>query len=75
MTTKTNYKEDIERVTAVFETNQGSFEAELYAKECPQTAWNFINLAEGRQVDEKSDEAEAEAQQAGDPENNPDSRA
>ena len=49
MTTKTDYKEDIARVTAVFETNQGSFEAELYAKECPETVWNFINLAEGRQ--------------------------
>ena len=49
MTTKSNYKEDIERATAVFETNQGTFEAELYAKECPETVWNFINLAEGRQ--------------------------
>ncbi len=49
MTTKSDYKEDIERVTAVFETNQGTFEAELYAKECPETVWNFINLAEGRQ--------------------------
>jgi len=49
MTTKSDYKEDIERATAVFETNLGTFEAELYAKECPETAWNFINLAEGRQ--------------------------
>ena len=49
MTTKNDYKEDIERATAVFETNQGNFEAELYAKECPETVWNFINLAEGRQ--------------------------
>ena len=49
MTTKSDYKEDIERTTAVFETNQGNFEAELYAKECPETVWNFINLAEGRQ--------------------------
>jgi cyclophilin family peptidyl-prolyl cis-trans isomerase len=49
MTTKSDYKEDIERTTAVFETNQGTFEAELYAKECPETVWNFINLAEGRQ--------------------------
>jgi cyclophilin family peptidyl-prolyl cis-trans isomerase len=49
LTTKSNYKEDIERATAVFETNQGTFEAELYAKECPETVWNFINLAEGRQ--------------------------
>jgi len=49
MTTKSDYKEDIERATAVFETNQGTFEAELYAKECPESVWNFINLAEGRQ--------------------------
>ena len=46
---KSDYKEDIDRATAVFETNLGSFEAELYARECPETVWNFINLAEGRQ--------------------------
>jgi len=46
---KSDYKEDIDRATAVFETNLGTFEAELYAKECPETVWNFINLAEGRQ--------------------------
>ena len=49
MSEKIDYKEDIERPTAVFETNLGNFEAELYAKECPETVWNFINLAEGRQ--------------------------
>ena len=53
MTAKTDYKEDLERATAVFETNMGTFEAELYAKECPETVWNFINLAEGRQETEK----------------------
>lgn len=46
---KSDYKENIERATVVFETNLGSFEAELFAKECPETVWNFINLAEGRQ--------------------------
>jgi cyclophilin family peptidyl-prolyl cis-trans isomerase len=46
---KSNYKEDIDRPVVVFETNMGTFEAELYAKECPVTVWNFINLAEGRQ--------------------------
>jgi len=46
---KNDYKEDIDRLTAVFETSQGTFEAELYAKECPETVWNFVNLAEGRQ--------------------------
>jgi cyclophilin family peptidyl-prolyl cis-trans isomerase len=51
--TKNDYKEDVERATAVFETNLGTFEAELYAKECPETVWNFINLAEGRQETER----------------------
>jgi peptidyl-prolyl cis-trans isomerase A (cyclophilin A) len=46
---KSAYKEDIDRPVAVFETNMGTFEAELYAKECPETVWNFINLVEGRQ--------------------------
>lgn len=46
---KETYKEKIDRATAVFQTNMGTFEAELYAKECPETVWNFINLAEGRQ--------------------------
>ena len=53
MTTKNDYKEDLDRATAVFETNMGTFEAELYAKECPETVWNFINLAEGRQETDK----------------------
>jgi peptidyl-prolyl cis-trans isomerase A (cyclophilin A) len=51
--TKNDYKEDVERVTAVFETSLGTFEAELYAKECPETVWNFVNLAEGRQETER----------------------
>ncbi len=50
---KNDHKEDAERITAVFETNLGIFEVELYAKECPETVWNFINLAEGRQETEK----------------------
>jgi cyclophilin family peptidyl-prolyl cis-trans isomerase len=49
MSEKIDYKEDLERPVAIFETSLGSFEAELYAKECPETVWNFINLAEGRQ--------------------------
>jgi cyclophilin family peptidyl-prolyl cis-trans isomerase len=49
MAEKIDYKEDIERPVAVFDTNMGIFEIELYAKECPETVWNFINLAEGRQ--------------------------
>lgn len=50
---KNDYKEDVERVTAIFETTLGTFEAELYAKECPETVWNFVNLAEGRQETER----------------------
>ena len=49
MSEKIDYKEDLDRPIAVFETSLGKFEAELYAKECPETVWNFINLAEGRQ--------------------------
>ncbi len=52
--TKSDYKEDIEWATAVVETSMGTFEAELYAKECPETVWNFINLAEGRQETDRS---------------------
>ena len=53
MAEKSHYKEDIERATAFFETRLGAFEAELYTKECPETVWNFINLAEGRQETER----------------------
>ena len=49
MSAKNDYKEDIDRAIVVFETSLGTFEAELYAKETPETVWNFINLAEGRQ--------------------------
>lgn len=46
---RNDYKEQVDRPVAVFETNLGTFEAELYARECPETVWNFINLVEGRQ--------------------------
>ena len=49
MTEKIDYREDIDRPVAVFETSMGTFEIELFAKKCPETVWNFINLAEGRQ--------------------------
>ncbi|MBC98867.1 MAG: peptidyl-prolyl cis-trans isomerase [Halobacteriovoraceae bacterium] len=52
-TKKSDHKEDIDRAVAVFQTNLGTFKAELYAKECPETVWNFINLAEGRQETSK----------------------
>ena len=53
MTEKVDYKEDVERPVAVFDTSMGVFEAEFYAKECPETVWNFINLSEGRQKTER----------------------
>ena len=53
MAAKIDYTEQLDRPIAVFETNHGQFEVELYAKECPETVWNFINLAEGRQETEK----------------------
>ena len=53
MADKTDYKEDIGKATAVFDTNMGTFKIELHVKECPETAWNFINLAEGRQETSK----------------------
>jgi peptidyl-prolyl cis-trans isomerase A (cyclophilin A) len=50
---KSDHKEDVERLTAQFDTNMGQFNVELYAKECPETVWNFVNLIEGRQETEK----------------------
>lgn len=49
MNGKNNYKEDLEKVGFEFETSLGNFKGELFVKECPETVWNFINLAEGRQ--------------------------
>jgi peptidyl-prolyl cis-trans isomerase A (cyclophilin A) len=50
---KVDHQEPVERPVAVFETSKGTFEAELFAAECPETVWNFINLAEGRQPTQK----------------------
>lgn len=52
-TKKVDYKENLDRLKAQFETTLGNFEIELYAKECPETVWNFVNLAEGRQETKK----------------------
>lgn len=52
-TKKTDYREDHERLRVKFQTNKGDVVAELYAKECPETVWNFVNLAEGRQETKK----------------------
>jgi peptidyl-prolyl cis-trans isomerase A (cyclophilin A) len=46
---KSSHKEDQDRLKANFKTNMGEFTIELYAKEAPETVWNFVNLAEGRQ--------------------------
>ena len=51
---KSDYKEYIERARAVFDTTLGTFEVELYAKECPESVWNLINLAEGRQETQRN---------------------
>ena len=51
---KSEYKEELDRLTAVFTTTMGEFEVELFAKECPETVWNFVNLAEGRQETSKT---------------------
>jgi cyclophilin family peptidyl-prolyl cis-trans isomerase len=53
MMEKIDHREDVERPIAVFETSLGAFEVELHASECPETVWNFINLAEGRQQTER----------------------
>lgn len=50
---KNDHKEDLDRIKAHFKTNRGEFTVELYAKECPETVWNFVNLAEGRQETKK----------------------
>lgn len=46
---KSEHKEALDRLVANFQTNLGNFKIELYAKECPETVWNFVNLVEGRQ--------------------------
>jgi peptidyl-prolyl cis-trans isomerase A (cyclophilin A) len=50
---KSDYKEDVKGLAAIFKTSMGEFEIELYPKECPETVWNFVNLAEGRQKTNK----------------------
>ncbi|MDH4468978.1 MAG: peptidylprolyl isomerase [Bacteriovoracaceae bacterium] len=46
---KSEHKEDLASAKAVFDTTLGSFTIDLFVKECPETVWNFINLAEGVQ--------------------------
>ena len=46
---KINYQEEVNGLSAVFKTSLGDFEIELFHKQAPETVWNFVNLAEGRQ--------------------------
>lgn len=46
---KIDYQEDVKGLTAVFSTTLGDFEIQLFVEEAPETVWNFVNLAEGRQ--------------------------
>ncbi len=50
---KSDYKEEVNGLSAIFKTTMGEFEIELYPKESPETVWNFVNLAEGRQKTSK----------------------
>lgn len=50
---KSDHKENVNNLTAVFKTSMGEFEIQLFHKECPETVWNFVNLAEGRQKTNK----------------------
>jgi cyclophilin family peptidyl-prolyl cis-trans isomerase len=50
---KSTHKEEVNGLSAIFKTTLGEFEIELYPKDCPETVWNFVNLAEGRQKTNK----------------------
>lgn len=50
---KSEHQENVEKLSAHFKTNYGEFEIELFHKDCPETVWNFVNLAEGRQETKK----------------------
>ena len=50
---KSSYQEPDQALQAIFNTSEGSFTVELFSDPCPETVWNFVNLAEGRQETEK----------------------
>lgn len=50
---KSSHKEELKELSAVFKTSLGEFEIELFHKDAPETVWNFVNLAEGRQKTNK----------------------
>lgn len=45
----THREDNLKGVQALFKTTLGDFTVDLFIKDTPKTAWNFINLAEGRQ--------------------------
>lgn len=50
---KSSHKEEVNKLVAHFKTTLGEFEIELFHKEAPETVWNFVNLAEGKQKTSK----------------------
>jgi peptidyl-prolyl cis-trans isomerase A (cyclophilin A) len=50
---KSSHKEEVNGLSAIFKTSMGEFEIELFHKDCPETVWNFVNLAEGKQSTSK----------------------
>ncbi len=50
---KSEHKETLTGVEAIFKTTMGDFTIDLFVNDCPETVWNFINLVEGRQETEK----------------------
>ncbi len=50
---KIDYKEEVTNLRATMKTNKGNIEINLLADKSPETVWNFVNLAEGRQETEK----------------------
>ena len=50
---KSDYTEEVNKLSATFKTSLGEFTIELFVNECPITVWNFVNLAEGRQETKK----------------------
>jgi peptidyl-prolyl cis-trans isomerase A (cyclophilin A) len=51
---KNSHKETLKSLKATFTTNMGSFTIDLFHKDCPETVWNFVNLAEGKQETTKT---------------------
>jgi peptidyl-prolyl cis-trans isomerase A (cyclophilin A) len=46
---KSDYREEGKSLSALFKTSMGDFKIKLFVDKCPETVWNFVNLAEGRQ--------------------------